>query len=163
VSRIIIRFAQPRDAERLVADGVLAGPPPPGDSWTGRVGRWLTEQQAGRRVILVAEHGSGLIATVQLVFQFPPGYNDPEAANGRDIAMIESLRARRDAPPAVHSQLIADAQALARKRGIQTITFCIPMQNERGIAQAKSWGFTEFRLMPEPTKMLAFFRKSIEE
>jgi len=28
--------------------------------------------------------------------------------------------------------------------------------------QAKSWGFEEFRIMPEPDKMLAFFRKSLD-
>jgi hypothetical protein len=35
------------------------------------------------------------------------------------------------------------------------------MHNERGIAQVKSWGFAEFRIMPEKDKMLAFFRKSL--
>jgi hypothetical protein len=35
------------------------------------------------------------------------------------------------------------------------------MNNEHGIIQARAWGFTEFRIMPEPTKMLAFFRKQI--
>jgi hypothetical protein len=36
------------------------------------------------------------------------------------------------------------------------------MGDNRGIAQAKSWGFEEFRIMPEQGRMLAFFRKSIE-
>lgn len=161
VSRIFIRFALPRDAERLVADGVVTGAPPAAESWTERVGKWLTEQQAGRRVILIAEDASGLLGTVQLIFKFPPGYNDPEAANGHDIAMIESMRTRPDAPPQVMTQLITDVQSLAKKRKVQTLTFCIPMNNNAGIAQAKSWGFEEFRIMPEPTKMLAFFRKSI--
>jgi hypothetical protein len=161
VSRIFIRFALPRDAERLVADGVISGAAPPGETWPERITKWLAEQQAGRRVILIAEDASGLLGTVQLVFKFPPGYNDPEAANGIDIAMIESLRTRPNAPPAVLTQLITDVQTLAKKRNVMTLTFCIPMSNNTGIAQAKSWGFEEFRIMPEPTKMLAFFRKSI--
>jgi hypothetical protein len=36
------------------------------------------------------------------------------------------------------------------------------MNANRALNQAKSWGFEEFRIMPEPTKMLAFFRKSID-
>jgi hypothetical protein len=35
------------------------------------------------------------------------------------------------------------------------------MNDNRALRQARSWGFEEFRIMPEPTKMLAFFRKSI--
>ncbi|GAC1419455.1 MAG: hypothetical protein NVSMB64_28820 [Candidatus Velthaea sp.] len=161
VSRIFIRFASPRDAERLVADGVVSGPAPAGETWVARIGKWLSEQQAGRRVILIAEDASGLLGTVQLIFKFPPGYTDPEAANGLDIAMIESLRTRPDTPPQVMTQLITDVQALAKKKNIRTITFCLPMNNNHGIIQAKAWGFVEFRIMPEPTKMLAFFRKSI--
>jgi len=111
VSRIFIRFALPRDAERLVADGVFTGPPPAGETWHDRISKWLSEQTAGRRIILIAEDASGLLGTVQL---------------------------------------------------ISTLTFCLPMNNDRGINQVKSWGFKEFRIMPEPTKMLAFFRKSID-
>lgn len=144
-----------------MADGVVSGTPPAGETWVERTSKWLSEQQAGRRVILIAEDASGLLGTVQLVFKFPPGYNDPEAANGHDIAMIESMRARRDAPAQVMTQLISDVQTLARKRNVQTLTFCLPMSNNAGINQAKSWGFEEFRIMPEPTKMLAFFRKSL--
>ncbi len=161
MSRIFIRFALPRDAQRLVADGVFTGAAPAGETWETRIAKWLGEQQAGRRVILIAEDASGLLGTVQLVFKFPPGYNDPEAANGMDIGMIESLRTRPDAPAAVTTQLITDVQAIAKKKNITTITFCLPMHNERGIAQVKSWGFAEFRIMPEKDKMLAFFRKSL--
>jgi len=162
VSRIFIRFALPRDAERLVADGVFTGPPPAGETWHDRISKWLSEQTAGRRIILIAEDASGLLGTVQLIFKFPPGYNDPEAANGHDVAMIESLKTRPDAPPQVMTQLITDVQSLAKKRSVSTLTFCLPMNNDRGINQVKSWGFKEFRIMPEPTKMLAFFRKSID-
>ena len=48
------------------------------------------------------------------------------------------------------------------KRNVKTLTFCLPMNNTRAIHQARSWGFEEFRIMAEPTKMLAFFRKSID-
>ena len=161
MSRIYIRFALPRDAERLVADGVITGAAPAGETWHDRIAKWLAEQQAGRRVILVAEDASGLLGMVQLIFKFPPGYTDPEAANGLDVAMIESLRTRPDAPPQVMSQLVTDVQSLAMKKNVNTLTFCLPMNNDRGLAQARAWGFVEFRIMPEPTKMLAFFRKSI--
>ena len=36
------------------------------------------------------------------------------------------------------------------------------MDNNRVLNQVKSWGFEEFRIMPEAEKMLAFFRKSVE-
>jgi len=112
--------------------------------------------------MLIAEDASGLLGTVQLVFKFPTGYNDPEAANGLDIAMVETLRTRANASPLIANQLIADVQVLAKKRNIKTITFLVPMSNNSGINQVKSWGFQEFRIMPEHGKMLAFFRKSID-
>lgn len=163
MSRVFIRYALPRDADRLVADGVVGGGPrPTGEPWPARVQKWLSEQQAGRRLILVAEDVSGLLGTVQLVFRFPVGYTDPEAANGVDIAMVEALKTRTDAPHGVATQLITDVQNIARKRGVKTLTFLLQMGDNRGIAQAKSWGFEEFRIMPEQGRMLAFFRKSIE-
>lgn len=161
MSRVFIRYASPRDADRLVSDGVVGGPTPTGEPWSQRVGKWLAEQQAGRRLVLVAEDVSGLLGTVQLVFRFPIGYADPEAANGVDVAMIEALRTRPDAPPGVATQLVTDVQNIARKRAVKTLTFLLPMADNRGIAQAKSWGFEEFRIMPEQGRMLAFFRKSI--
>lgn len=161
MSRVFIRYALPRDAERLVADRVVGGPNPGREPWLARVQKWLAEQQAGRRLILVAEDASGLLGVVQLVFRFPVGYADPEAANGADVAMVEALRTRADAPPGVATQLITNVQNIARKRGITTLTFLVGMHDNRAIAQAKSWGFEEFRIMPEGPRMLAFFRKSI--
>jgi hypothetical protein len=40
------------------------------------------------------------------------------------------------------------------------VRFQPPINNTRAITQAKNCGFEEFRLMPEPGKMLAFFRNS---
>jgi hypothetical protein len=162
VSRVFIRYALPRDAERLVADGVVGGATATGEPWAPRVQKWLAEQNAGRRLILIAEDASGLLGTVQLVFSFPTGYADREAANGIDVAMVEALRTRSDAPHGVATQLITDVQNIARKRAIKTLTFLIQLGDSRSIAQAKSWGFEEFRIMPDAGRMLAFFRKSIE-
>ncbi len=120
----------------------------------------LAEQKAGRRVILIAEDQSGLLGMVQLVFKLPLGYDDPEAANGMDVAMMESLRLRPQARrPKSANELVGEVQRLAMKRKVKTLTFLISMHNSRGITQAKSWGFEEFRIMPEADKMLAFFRK----
>ena len=163
MSRIFIRYALPKDAERLVADRVVEGRSQSGDSPALRVQKWLAEQQAGRRLVLVAEDSTGLLATVQLVFKFPEGYSDPEAANGFDVAMIEALRVREGAPHGVATQLVTDVQGIARKRKIKTITFLVNLNDNRAVAQAKSWGFEEFRIMPEKGRMLAFFRKSVEE
>jgi hypothetical protein len=139
--KVFIRFAVPRDAERMIQEGIVGGPLPPGQTWANRARLWLGEQQAGRRVILVAEDDKGIIGTIQLVFKLPEGYNDPESANGADIAMMELLR--------------------ARKRGVKTLTFCISMDQAAAVAQVKAWGFEEFRIMPEKRGMLAFFRKAI--
>ena len=122
----------------------------------------LAEQKSGRRVILVAEDQSGLLGMVQLVFKLPAGYDDPEAANGMDVAMMESLRVRPNTPVEVGTELVGEVQRLAIKRNVKTLTFLISMHNTRGINQAKSWGFEEFRIMPEADKMLAFFRKSVD-
>lgn len=160
--KIFIRFAVQSDIARLLSEKIIAGAPPKRESWPQRIARWLGEQQAGRRVILVAEDETGLLGTVQLVFSFPPGYNDPEAANGMDVGMMEGLRTRADAPPEVGNQLVAEVQRIAQKRKVKTLTFCLPMNANRALRQAKGWGFEEFRIMPEPDKMLAFFRKSID-
>lgn len=160
--KIFIRFAQASDLERLVKDGVVGGPPPNKETWNQRIVKWLSEQRAGRRVILIAEDVSGLLGMVALVFRLPLGYDDPEAANGMDVAMMENLRTRPGAPPEVGNELVTEVQRLALKRNVKTLTFCIPMTNARGLQQARRWGFEEFRIMPEPGKMLAFFRKSVD-
>jgi len=160
--RIFIRFAQASDVDRLVKDAVIVGPSPTKETWNQRIVKWLSEQRAGRRVILIAEDETGLLGMVQLVFRLPLGYDDPEAANGMDIAMMENLRTRADAPAEVGNELVGEVQRLAMKRNVKTLTFCLPMNNTRAMHQARSWGFEEFRIMAEPTKMLAFFRKSIE-
>jgi hypothetical protein len=160
--KVFIRFGQASDVDRLVKDGVISGPPPTRETWNQRIVKWLSEQRAGRRYMLVAEDETGLLGMVQLVVKLPLGYDDPEAANGMDIAMMEGLRVRPNAPPEVGNQLVSEVQRLAMKRNIKTLTFCLPMNNSRAIYQARSWGFEEFRIMAEPTKMLAFFRKSIE-
>jgi len=73
VSRVFIRYALPKDADRLIADGVVGGATPTGEPWQPRVQKWLSEQFAGRGLILVAEEASGLLGTGQLVFRFPIG------------------------------------------------------------------------------------------
>jgi len=160
--KIFIRFAQASDVDRLVKDGVLHGPSPTKETWNQRVVKWLSEQRSGRRFILIAEDASGLLGMVQLVMKLPLGYEDPEAANGIDVAMMEGLRTRPEAAAEVGNELVSEVQRLAMKRNVKTLTFCLPMNNSRAIFQARSWGFEEFRIMAEPTKMLAFFRKSIE-
>lgn len=160
--KIYLRFAMQGDAQRLLTERVISGPPPKTETWPQRVAKWLGEQQAGRRVILVAEDATGLLGMVQLVFSFPPGYQDAEAANGMDVAMMETLRVRQGAPPEVGNQLVSEVQRIAGKRNVKTLTFLLPMNDNRALRQAKMWGFEEFRIMPEPNKMLAFFRKSID-
>ncbi len=160
--KIFIRFAAATDIARLTNDGVITGPNPPRETWNQRIIKWLAEQRAGRRLVLVAEDPSGLLGMVQLVLKFPQGYEDPEAANGYDIAMMEGLRTRLGAPHEVGNELVAEVQKLAQKQNVKTLTFCLPMNQPRALRQAKMWGFEEFRIMAEPTKMLAFFRKSIE-
>jgi hypothetical protein len=161
-SKIYLRFAQQNDVQRLVSDGVITGPQPKRETWAQRIMRWLAEQQAGRRAILVAEDHTGLLGMVQLVFAFPPGYQDAEAANGMDVAMMETLRLRRGAPAEIGNKLVEEVQRIAGKRNVKTLTFLLPMNDNRALNQAKSWGFEEFRIMPEPDKMLAFFRKSVD-
>lgn len=160
--KIFLRFAQSSDVERLIKENIISGQPPAKESWNQRIVKWLSEQNAGRRLILIAEDQSGLLGMVQIVFKLPLGYDDPEAANGMDVAMMEGLRLRQGAPPEVGPELVGEVQRIAAKKNIKTLTFLLPMNNNRAIIQAKSWGFEEFRIMPEPGKMLAFFRKSVD-
>ncbi len=161
-SKIYLRFAQQSDAQRLLSGQVITGPQPKRETWPQRIMKWLSEQQAGRRVIVVAEDHTGILGMVQLVFAFPPGYQDAEAANGMDVAMMEGLRLRQGAPPEVGNRLVEEVQRIAAKRNVKTLTFLLPMNDNRALRQAKTWGFEEFRIMPEPEKMLAFFRKSVD-
>ena len=159
--KIFIRFGQQSDIERLVREGVFTGVPSARETWEQRLAMCLAEQKAGRRIMLVAEDETGVLGTVQLVFKLPVGYEDPEAANGMDVAMMESLRVRPKAPAEIGSELVGEVQRMAMKRNVKTLTFLLSMHNSRGIAQAKSWGFEEFRIMPEGARLLAFFRKRI--
>lgn len=158
-----MRFAIPKDAERLINDGILIGPSPRGQTWYERAKVWLVEQQAGRRLILIAEDDKNILGMVHLVFRLPEGYNDPEAANGSDIAMMEMLRTRKGANPQITERLVEEVQNIARKRNVTTLTFCVSMDHQRALAQVKAWGFQEFRIMPEKTGMLAFFKKALVE
>lgn len=160
--KIFLRFAQASDVDRLTKEGVLTGAPSARETWAQRMTMCLAEQRAGRRLILIAEDESGLLGMVQLVFKLPLGYDDPEAANGMDVAMMESLRLRPNVPAEVGTELVGEVQRQAMKRNVKTLTFLISMANTRAIHQAKSWGFEEFRIMPEADKMLAFFRKSVD-
>jgi hypothetical protein len=159
--KIFLRFAQASDVDRLVKEGVVSGNAGK-EPWNQRIIKWLSEQHAGRRVILIAEDQSGLLGMVQLVFKLPIGYDDPEAANGMDVAMMEGLRLSPTAPAEVGTELVGEVQRVATKRKVKTLTFLLSMSNSRAITQAKSWGFEEFRIMPEADKMLAFFRKSVD-
>ena len=161
MARIALRAAVSRDADRLITDGVLAGALPAGDSWAKRVALWLDEMQGGRRLVMVAEVDGKLAGLSQLVFKFANGYVDAEAANGTDIAMVEAIRLRPDAPPNLSTEMINELQTYARKRRIRTLTFLVPMDNNRALNQVKGWGFEEFRIMPEGGRLLAFFRKRI--
>gem|GEM_PF-6214285 len=89
-------------------DGVLAGALPAGDTWPARVQQWLDEMQAGRRLVMVAEFGGVLVGMGQLVFRFAKGYEDAEAANGSDIAMIDSIRMKPDAPANLSTHIVAE-------------------------------------------------------
>jgi len=159
--KIFLRFAQASDVERLTREGVITAPPPAKETWNQRIVRWLSEQRAGRRVVLIAEDSTGLLGILHLVFELPIGFKDPEAANGFDIAMIEGLHLRPGAPPEVGNEMVEEIQRIAAKRHVTTLTFCIPMNQPRAIRQVKEWGFEEFRIMAEPSKMLAFFRKTV--
>jgi hypothetical protein len=161
VARIALRACTARDVPRLVSDGVLAGAVPAGESWPGRVAQWLEEMKEGRRLVMVAEFDGKLAGMAQLIFRFANGYQDPEAANGADIAMIDSIRMRPDAPANLSTHIIVELEKYAKKHRIRTVTFLVPMDNNRALSQVKSWGFEEFRIMPEGAKLLAFFRKRI--
>jgi len=145
-----------------VNDGVLAGALPPGESWPARAAQWLEEMREGRRLVMIAEFDGKMVGMGQLIFKFANGYQDAEAANGTDIAMIDSIRMRPDAPANLSTHIISELEKYAKKtQRIKTLTFLVPMDNNRVLNQVKSWGFEEFRIMPEGAKLLAFFRKRI--
>ena len=145
-----------------MSEGLVGGPAPPNETWEKRIATWFSEQRAGRRVILIAEGAEGLLGFVQLVFAFPMGYNDPEAANGHDIAMMEGLRMKPGVPAEIGNELVHEVQIAARKRNVKTLTFCLPMSQNKALRQAKQWGFEEFRIMAEQKRMLCFFRKNVD-
>ncbi len=162
MSRIALRNATPRDADRLVADGIGGGPGSPGEPWAARFGMWIDEMHAGRRLVMVAEVDRKLVGLGQLIFAFSKGYEDPEAANGQDIAMVETIRTRPDAPPNLATQMLHEFENYAKRRRVRTLTFLVPMDNNRALNQVKGWGFEEFRIMPDGARLLAFFRKRLK-
>ena len=161
VARIALRACTSRDVPRLISDGVLTGALPAGESWPARAAQWLDEMKEGRRLVMVAEYDGKMAGMGQLIFRFANGYQDAEAANGTDIAMIDSIRMRPDAPGNLSTHIIVELERYAKKHRIRQVTFLVPMDNNRALTQVKSWGFEEFRIMPEGGKLLAFFRKRI--
>jgi hypothetical protein len=160
VARIALRACAPRDIQRLIADGVVTGSLPMGETWATRIGQWLAEMQAGHRLVMVAEYGDAIVGLGQLIFTFADGYQDLEAANGSDIAMVDSIRAKPE-PANLANLIIHELEIYAKKRGIRTLTFLVPMDNDKILAQVKAWSFEEFRIMPKGTQLLAFFRKRL--
>jgi ribosomal protein S18 acetylase RimI-like enzyme len=75
--------------------------------------------------------------------------------------MVEAIRQRPGAPGNLANHIIGELERYARKQRVRTLTFLVPMDNNRALAQVKSWGFEEFRIMPEGARLLAFFRKRI--
>jgi ribosomal protein S18 acetylase RimI-like enzyme len=146
---------------RLINDGVLTGPLPAGETWPSRLAGWLDEMHEGRRLLMVAEYGGALVGFGQLIFRFADGYQDAEAANGADVAMVDTIRARPDAPPNLASHIIGELERYAVKHRVRTVTFLVPMDNNRALNQVKAWGFEEFRIMPDGARLLAFFRKRL--
>ncbi len=144
-----------------MTDGVLGGTLPAGDSWQKRVSLWLEEMQAGRRLVMIAESDGRVVGLGQLVFRFAKGYEDAEAANGADVAMVETIRTRPGAPLTLANQMMSEFEGYARKRRVKTLTFLVSMDNDRAVIQVKGWGFEQFRIMPEGVRLLAFFRKRI--
>lgn len=161
VARIALRGCTPRDVQRLINDGVLTGSLPPGETWQSRLTGWLAEMQQGRRLLMVAEFGGALVGFGQLIFRFADGYQDPEAANGADVAMVDTIRTRADAPANLSTHIIGELERYAVKRRVRTVTFLVPMDNNRALNQVKAWGFEEFRIMPDGARLLAFFRKKL--
>ena len=57
--------------------------------------------------------------------------------------------------------LKAELERYAVKHRVRTVTFLVPMDNNRALKQVKAWGFEEFRIMPDGPRLLAFYRKRL--
>ena len=66
-----------------------------------------------------------------------------------------------DAPATLATQMITSSRTMRGAAASRSITFLVPMDNNRVLNQVKGWGFEEFRIMPEGARLLAFFRKQI--
>jgi hypothetical protein len=167
VSRIVIRLAVPNDQRRFLSSGLVTGPPPANMSWGNRIKDWFAEQSHAWRLILVADDGSSLLGCLHIVFKLPNNVNDPEVANAKDVAMLEHLRIAPRIPVTlaeqVANQLEREAENLGRRRNMTRLTFRIPMELTAIINQARGWGFTEFRVMPDGDRKLVFLRKWLVE
>jgi hypothetical protein len=161
MARIVIRFAAVQDAPRLVSKSIITGPPPTGSTWEKRFSEWLGEARRGYRAVLVAQDSTGMLGLAQIVFKFPSDNADPEAANGRDTAMIDMIRVRPKAPMQLARELVNAIEQIAAKRGVKTLTFRIPLEHRSLITDARKWGFKEFRIMPDGAAQHVLFRKAL--
>jgi hypothetical protein len=165
LASILIRFATPADRGRFIVDGLITGNPPAGTTWQERVVQWFTDVQHGRRAIIVAEDNRRLIGCIHVVFKFPEGVNDPEVADGKEVALVEHLRFSAKVPPKVVEQLALqlerEAESVARRRSVKKLTYMVPMESNTLVNQAKAWGYQEFRVMMDGGRTLAFFRKHL--
>ena len=74
-----------------------------------------------------------------------------------DVDQLSNRRPKRSVRP-FYGAGFGEVPVVAGLKRVQLLS----RSSDRSIAQAKSWGFEEFRIMPDAGRMLAFFRKSVD-
>lgn len=114
------------------------------------------------RVVLVGTFEHLPIATVQLILQNAD--NNPELANGRDIAHVHGLWVRKDFQRRGFAiKMMVRCEVLAKERGITLLTLGVNDYNEGAIALYKKLGYSTFSEAVGRTsqKRLFLMRKQI--
>lgn len=119
----------------------------------------LTElnEVGDNRIVYVGRKGDLVVAMIQIILK--KADNDPDLANGRDLAHAHNLQVRSELQgKGIGRQMMVFVEDIARKMQKTTLTLGVDDFNERAITLYKKLGYEVFKIEPGRTsdeKLLA--------
>ena len=114
------------------------------------------------RLIFVGLKDDVIVAMIQIILKNAD--NDPDLANGKDIAHVHNLQVRNDLQgKGIGQQMMAFAENKARQMGKTLLTLGVDDYNERAIYFYKKLGYEVFKEEPGrlPKEKCLVMRKSL--
>lgn len=114
------------------------------------------------RLIFVGLKDDVIVAMIQIILKNAD--NNPDLANGKDIAHVHNLQVRNDLQgQGIGQEMMAFAEDKARQMGNKILTLGVDDWNERAINFYKKLGYEVFKEAPgrSPEETCSLMRKSL--